>query len=99
LIYEFYCKDCDAIDEVERPVHEAKLPYDCPECDAPMKKNYTVPNTVTKGEQIPYMHPAFGRVMTDRQAKMEARRNGWDEVGTEDIVKHTAAPKRQEYEV
>ena len=99
MIYEFYCKNCDAIDEIERPMHEASLPYECPECDAPMKKHYTVPNTITKGEQIPYFHPAFGKVMTDRQAKMEARRNGWDEVGNEDVKKHIGPPPRQEYEV
>jgi len=80
-------------------MHEATLPYDCPECDAPMKKHYTRPNVITKGEQIPYFHPAFGKVMTDRQAKMEARQNGWDEIGNEDVKKHIGPPKRQEYEV
>ena len=99
MIYEFFCKECNAIDEINRPAHEATLPYHCPECDMVMKRQYNVPNTITKGEQIPYFHPAFGKVLTDREAKAEARQNGWEEIGNENVAKHTPPPKRYEYEV
>lgn len=84
-VYEFYCKKCNAIDEVVRSMHEASQPYDCPECGTRAVKRFTVPNVQTEGEQIPYMHPAFGRVMTDKQAKEEARRQGLIEVGNESL--------------
>lgn len=82
-IYEFYCKKCNAIDEVVRPMAESSLPYDCPDCGQRTSKKLTLPNVQTEGEQIPYVHPAFGTIMTDKQAKAEARARGWVEVGTE----------------
>lgn len=96
--YEFYCKPCNAIDEVERPMSEATLPYQCPDCGGPTSRHYTAPQVITKGEQVPYFHPAFGKVVTDNQAKQLAREKGWVEVGNEDIAKHTPAPKRDNYD-
>jgi hypothetical protein len=55
-------------------------------------------NTITQGEDAPYLHPAFGTVMTNKQAAAEAKRRGWVEVGNEDVAKHTPPPARKEYE-
>ena len=98
MVYEFYCKKCNAIDEVERKLDQAMDKYACPECGNDTVRKYSVPSVVTKGEQIPYMHPAFGRVMTDREASMEAKRRGLVEVGNEDVAKHTPPPKRVNYD-
>ncbi len=98
MIYEFYCVNCDAIDEVMRPMEESGLPYTCPECDGDTRRHYVAPAIKTQGEQIPYFHPAFGRVVTDNEAKTEARQRGWVEVGNEDVAKHTAAPTRKSYD-
>ena len=96
--YEFYCKKCNAIDEVVRAMDHATDPYMCPECGDETRRNYTAPQVITKGEQIPYFHPAFGKVMTDKQASDLARSQGMIEVGNEDVAKHTAAPKRAAYD-
>jgi len=98
VVYEFYCKKCNAIDEVERKLEQAKEPYICPECKSDTVRRYTAPMVVTKGEQIRYFHPAFGKVMTDNEAKAEAKAQGMIEVGNEDMVKHTNAPKRVDYD-
>ena len=96
--YEFFCRDCNAIDEVDRPMSQAKDPYLCPDCGATTVRQYRAPQIITKGEQKPYYHPAFGQVMTDKQAQNEAKRRGWVEIGNEDVHKHTPAPKRVSYE-
>jgi len=97
-VYEFYCAKCNAIDEVVRPVSEATNVYHCPECGGKTKKHYTVPQTIVKGEQIPYFHPAFGKVMTDNQAKEEAKKQGLIEIGNENPHKHIESPKPQSYD-
>lgn len=96
-IYEFYCKKCNAIDEIVRPMHEASLPYNCPECGEVTSRKYTVPNVQTEGEQIPYVHPAFGTVMTDKQARAEAKARGWVEVGN-DTQDNISPPTHKSYE-
>lgn len=95
--YEFYCKPCNAIDEVSRPMSEASLAYTCPECGGVTVKKYSPPNIQTQGEQIPYLHPAFGTIMTDNQAKEEAKRRGYIEVGNEDLNSAIEPPKRASY--
>lgn len=96
-IYEFYCKKCNAIDEVVRSMSEASTPYDCPDCGSVTSRRYTVPNVQTEGEQIPYLHPAFGTIMTDRQAKAEAKKRGLIEVGN-DSQDNISPPKHKDYE-
>lgn len=96
-VYEFYCKKCNAIDEVVRPMKEASDPYNCPECGLVTSRRYTVPNVQTEGEQIPYLHPAFGTVMTDRQAKEEAKKRGLVPVG-DDTQESISPPKHESYE-
>jgi putative FmdB family regulatory protein len=96
--YEFYCKKCNAIDEVIRTMDKATDPYMCPDCGEETRRNYTVPQVITKGEQIPYFHPAFGKVMTDKQAAEHARSKGLVEVGNENVAKHTPAPRRVAYD-
>lgn len=98
MVYEFYCKKCNAIDEVERKLEQATDKYTCPECKSDTVRKYTAPSVITKGEQIPYMHPAFGKVMTDREASQHAKELGLVEVGNEDVTKHTPAPKRVDYD-
>lgn len=95
-VYEFYCKKCNAIDEVVRSMSEASLPYECPECGSTTVKKFTVPSVHTEGEQIPYIHPAFGTLMTDRQARAEAKSRGWVEVGNDD--QNSVAPPRPHYD-
>lgn len=95
--YEFYCKKCNAIDEVTRSMKDSGLPYDCPECNERTVRRYTTPNIQTEGEQIPYLHPAFGTVMTDKQAKEEAKRRGLIEVGN-DTQDNISPPKHESYE-
>jgi len=98
--YEYFCKNCNAIDELDRPMKHANSPTNCPECDMEMTRHYSghPPNVVTKGCEIPYLHPAFGTIMTDTQAKAEAKRRGLIEVGNEDVSKHTPAPEHKSYE-
>ena len=96
--YEFYCAQCNAIDEVERPVIDAHLPYQCPDCNGTTRRNYTPPQVVTKGEQVKYYHPAFGRVMSDSEAQAEAKQRGWVEVGNESVANNTPPPKRVSYD-
>ena len=98
MIYEYFCGNCNAVDEVVRQVSEASDPYQCIDCGLNMIRSYTAPNVVTKGEDIASFNPAFGRVMTEKEAKVEAKRRGWIEVGNEDVAKHTAPPKRVDYE-
>jgi len=97
-VYEFLCKPCNAIDEVTRRAANAKDKYSCPECGQESTRLYSPPQVITKGEQIPYLHPAFGTVMTDDQAKAEAKRQGLIEVGNEDVAKHIEPPRRKSYE-
>lgn len=97
-LYEFYCAKCNAIDEVVRPIAQATLKYACPECKSDTERRYSTPQVITKGEQIAYLHPAFGQVMTDSQAKAEAKRRGLVEVGNEDVHKHIDPPKRVSYD-
>jgi len=94
--YEFYCKKCNAIDEVVRPMSESSLAYMCPECGEGTTKKYSPPQVITQGEQIPYMHPAFGTIMTDNQARAEAKRRGYVEVGNESMDA-IEPPKRKSY--
>lgn len=96
-IYEFFCKKCNAIDEIVRPMSESSDPYDCPECGQRTVKKMSTPNIQTEGEQIPYLHPAFGTVMTDKQAKAEAKRRGLVEVGN-DSQNSISPPRRSNYE-
>jgi len=97
-IYEYLCKQCNAIDEVKRRMADSGKPWHCHECKAVMIKKMSVPQVITKGEEIKYLHPAFGTVMTDSQAKKEAKSRGWIEVGNEDVAKHTPAPTRTSYD-
>ena len=98
MIYEFYCKKCNAIDEVTRPYKIATNPYKCPQCGDICTRMYTPPQIITKGEQILKFNPAFGKVMTDEQASQKAREQGLTSVGNENVEKHTASPKRIDYE-
>ena len=98
MIYEFYCRPCNAIDEIERPVSEAKDPYTCPECGKLMKKQFSIPQIVTRGEDKLQFNPAFGKVMTNAQAKREAKEKGWTEIGSEDVSKIKDEPKRHNYD-
>lgn len=98
MIYEFYCQKCNAIDEVVRLAKDSSLPYHCPDCGGLAKRHYTVPQTITKGEDIATYNPAFGQVVTDAQAKRMAKERGWVEVGNEDVAKHTAPPIRKSYD-
>lgn len=77
---------------------DATLTQHCPDCGNAMIRQYTAPQVVIQGEQIPYLHPAFGTVMTDNQAKAEAKRRGLIEVGNEDVSKHIAPPKHESYD-
>jgi putative FmdB family regulatory protein len=94
--YDFFCKPCNAVDEIERKMSEATLPYHCPECKAECRRIYSAPNVVTKGEDIAVFNPAFGEAVTDAQAKRMAKQRGWIEIGNEDINKYTPPPQRQE---
>lgn len=98
--YEFYCKPCNAIDEVDRRMDEATLPYHCPDCGTQASRYYmgNGPAVITKGEQIPYFHPAFGKVMTDKEAGQLAREKGLVEIGNEDVRKHIPPPRRASYD-
>jgi putative FmdB family regulatory protein len=96
--YEFFCKPCNAIDEVVRAMKHANDPYQCPDCSGPTKKLFSRVQTITKGEDQKLMHPAFGTPMTNREAAAEAKRRGWIEVGNEDVGKHTEPPKRASYD-
>jgi putative FmdB family regulatory protein len=96
--YEFFCKRCNAIDEVVRPMSDSNLAYSCPECGGATTRHYSPPQVITQGEQIPYRHPAFGTIMTDNQAKAEAKRRGWVEVGNENLDRAIDPPRRQNYE-
>lgn len=98
MIYEFYCSECNAIDEVVRPASDCNLPYNCPDCGKLARRHYTVPQTITKGEDIPTFNPAFGQVCTNAQAQRMARERGWVEVGNEDVAKHTPPPQRKAYD-
>ena len=95
--YEYFCVKCNAIDEIVRPMAESNKVYNCPVCNEACKKKYSVPQVITQGEQIPYMHPAFGTVMTDLQAKEEAKRRGWVEVGN-DTQSNVSPPKKSNYD-
>jgi len=97
-VYEFFCGKCNAIDEVVRPISESSAPYICPDCGSETSKRISAPNIQTEGEQIPYLHPAFGTVLTDRQAKEEAKRRGWVEVGN-DKQNSISPPERKEYDI
>jgi hypothetical protein len=70
----------------------------CPECGAVTVRQLTIPQVITQGEQIAYLHPAFGTVMTDNQAKAEAKRRGYIEIGNEDQNKHIEPPKPASYD-
>lgn len=97
-IYEYYCKQCNAYDELNRKEAAKDRTYSCPVCSSLTVRRPTKPNVVTKGEEIPYMHPAFGRMMTDSQAKAEAKRMGHIEVGNEDVGKHIGPTERKSYD-
>jgi hypothetical protein len=79
-------------------MEEANAAYACPECGGNTVKKYSPPQIITQGEQIPYMHPAFGTIMTDNQAKDEAKRRGWVEVGNEDMDRAIAPPRSKSYD-
>jgi hypothetical protein len=96
--YEYLCKPCNAIDEVERTMEEATKPYFCADCHKVMERHYTPPQVITEGPQDRYMHPAFGRVMNDREARIEAKRRGWIEIGNEKPAEHIDPPERKSYE-
>jgi len=95
-VYEFFCKPCNALDEVRRTVEHAKDIYLCPECGVKAQRKYTPPQITAQGESIKYMHPAFGRVMSDREAKEEAKRLGFVAVGTDE--QKGVAPTSQSYD-
>jgi putative FmdB family regulatory protein len=99
MIYEFFCSKCNAIDEVIRAVVDVDEPVVCTECDSRMTRHYTAPAVVTKGESIPYYHPALGQIVkSDSDAQAIAKRNGLVEVGNENMQKYTQAPVREAYE-
>jgi putative FmdB family regulatory protein len=97
-VYEYFCKPCNAVDEVTRSISDADHPYKCPDCGGKTRKIISKTNAITTGEDAPYLHPAFGTVMTNKQAAAEAKRRGWIEVGNEDVAKHTPPPPRKDYE-
>ena len=99
MIYEFFCKKCNAIDEVRRHHMDMDEPVHCPDCNGAMKRHYTPPVVKTQGESIPYFHPTLGQlVKSDAHAAEIARSRGLVEVGNEDIHKHTGPVKRHNYD-
>jgi len=38
--YDYICKECDTIFEVERPMADREVPIACPECEAMTNKRY-----------------------------------------------------------
>ena len=78
-------------------MRDSALHYDCPDCNERTVRRFTTPNIQTEGEQIPYLHPAFGTVMTDRQARDEAKRRGFVEVG-DDRQESITPPKPKNYD-
>jgi putative FmdB family regulatory protein len=97
-VYEYLCKKCNAIDEFDVPESQRKVPRYCSECGGKMSREFrTAPMTVTHKNEEPYMHPAFGVMMTDSQARKEARARGWVEVGDEDMDKGITPPKKADY--
>lgn len=98
MVYEFLCKPCNAIDEIELTIDQRDDEVACPECSVIMKRMLSKPNVITKGPQHPYFHPAFGKVLTDKEAQQEAKSRGWVEVGNEDVRKHTPGPSRKAYD-
>ena len=96
-VYEFLCKKCNAIDEFKVPESDKNVPRYCGDCGDQMARHYTAPMTITHKNEQPYMHPAFGTMMTDSQARREARNRGWVEVGDEDLDKAIEPPKKSDY--
>lgn len=95
--YEFYCEKCNAIDEVVRSVKDSGQAYDCPECNLRTVRRYNTPNVSIEVDQTPYLHPAFGTMMTDKQAREEAKRRGYVEVGN-DTQERVAPPRLKSYD-
>jgi putative FmdB family regulatory protein len=41
-LYEYYCKDCDGVFELIRPVRQSTTPQPCPECDREVERLMSV---------------------------------------------------------
>lgn len=102
MIYPYYCASCQQEFEVIKSVQEIDNEENCPLCDnisvRRIARRQSIDKTAAGDWNNASYNPAFGRHLTPMQARNEAKRRGWTEVGTEPkekIEKHFAQERQR----
>ena len=97
MIYPYTCPNCDNHAEVIKSVTDIDNDENCAHCDTIMVRQISQFQAIDKTAAADWnnstYNPAFGKHVTPQQAKREAKKKGWTEVGTEPpekIEKHFA---------
>lgn len=90
MIYVYECDGCGKKYDVVKPVAEYQTQELCPLSGVTMTKAVAPSRLYFSGTKVQdkVFNPAFGRPMTDSEARAEAKARGLIEVGNESIEKH-----------
>lgn len=91
MIYPYLCPACSNEFEVIKSYKDIDSVEHCPSCDTisnrTISKHQAVDSTAASDWNNKSYNPAFGEALTPLQAKKEAKRRNWTEVGTEPAEK------------
>ena len=97
MIYLYNCESCGKPVEIAKPVSAYDKPEQCEICGEEMVRLFTRTQLFRTSVQERNWQPAFGKVMTQSEARAEAKARGMVEVGNEDPKKHIK-PKDTHYD-
>lgn len=97
MIYPYNCSICENQTEIIKSVHDIDVEEKCDVCgnimDRQISQFQAIDKTAAADWNASAYNPAFGKHVTPQQAKREAKKKGWTEIGTEPpekIEKHFA---------
>lgn len=104
MIYPYLCKHCGYETEVIKSYKQIDDIENCADCGKIMVRTISqfqaVDSTAAADWNNKTYNPAFGEALTPQQAKKEAKRRNWTEVGTEPadkIQKHFEAERKAKH--
>lgn len=92
MIYLYECPGCSGKFDIIKRADDYRREEHCPTSGTTMAMVFTPPHLVGTAVQELKYQPALGKPATDKQLALEAKRRGWEAVGSEDPAKHLKPP-------
>ena len=89
--YPYECTNCLHSFDVIKSYREIDRVEQCSKCDSIAERRISLHQAIDKSSASDWnskvYNPAFGKAVTPQEAKKEAKRKGWEEVGSEPAEK------------